>query len=119
MIVSSSRSAVIKWSSSAIDASPGDVPTATMPSPRTMPIQSPAAIGPASLFESRMACVTSPVATLSIARSIAAKLSELDPAGRPDYQKNLAAFESKLAQKDKEWAAIGRASCRERVWIPV
>lgn len=40
-----------------------------------------------------------------IARSIAAKLSELDPAGRPDYQKNLTAFEAKLAQKDKEWAA--------------
>ena len=37
-------------------------PTATMPSPRTMPIQSPAAIGPASLLESRTACVTSPVA---------------------------------------------------------
>jgi zinc/manganese transport system substrate-binding protein len=38
-----------------------------------------------------------------IARAIAAKLSELDPAGRADYQKNLAAFEAKLTAKDKEW----------------
>lgn len=40
-----------------------------------------------------------------IARSIAAKLSELDPAGSSTYQQNLAAFEAKLAQKEKEWAA--------------
>ncbi|HEY3124810.1 MAG TPA: metal ABC transporter substrate-binding protein, partial [Thermoanaerobaculia bacterium] len=40
-----------------------------------------------------------------IARAIAAKLSELDPAGRDDYQRNLAAFESKLAAKDREWKA--------------
>ena len=38
-----------------------------------------------------------------IARAVAAKLSELDPAGRADYQKNLAAFEAKLTAKDKEW----------------
>jgi ABC-type Zn uptake system ZnuABC Zn-binding protein ZnuA len=38
-----------------------------------------------------------------IARAIAAKLSELDLAGRADYQKNLAAFEAKLTAKDKEW----------------
>jgi ABC-type Zn uptake system ZnuABC Zn-binding protein ZnuA len=38
-----------------------------------------------------------------IAKAIAAKLSELDPAGRADYQQNLAAFESKLADKEKEW----------------
>jgi zinc/manganese transport system substrate-binding protein len=40
-----------------------------------------------------------------IARSIAAKLSELDPAGRTTYQQNLAAFEARLTQKDKEWKA--------------
>jgi ABC-type Zn uptake system ZnuABC Zn-binding protein ZnuA len=38
-----------------------------------------------------------------IARNIAAKLSELDPAGRSNYQNNLAAFEAKLAAKDREW----------------
>jgi zinc/manganese transport system substrate-binding protein len=40
-----------------------------------------------------------------IARSMAAKLSELDPANRQVYEKNLAAFEAKLAEKDKEWLA--------------
>ena len=40
-----------------------------------------------------------------IARSIASKLSELDPAGKATYDKNLAAFESRLAEKDKEWLA--------------
>jgi len=40
-----------------------------------------------------------------IARSIAAKLSQLDPAGRESYEKNLAAFEAKLAEKEKEWDA--------------
>ena len=40
-----------------------------------------------------------------IAKAIAAKLSELDPAGRATYQQNLAAFQAKLAAKDKEWMA--------------
>jgi len=40
-----------------------------------------------------------------IARSIAAKLSELDPGNRAVYEKNLAAFEAKLTEKDKEWQA--------------
>ena len=40
-----------------------------------------------------------------IARSIAAKLTEVDPAGQPEYAKNLAAFEAKLADKEKEWAS--------------
>ncbi len=40
-----------------------------------------------------------------IAKSIAAKLSEIDPAGRAIYEKNLAAFDAKLAEKDKEWLA--------------
>jgi ABC-type Zn uptake system ZnuABC Zn-binding protein ZnuA len=40
-----------------------------------------------------------------IARSIARKLSELDPAGGSTYQQNLAAFEAKLTAKDKEWLA--------------
>ena len=40
-----------------------------------------------------------------IARAIAAKLSQLDPSGRADYEKNLAAFEAKLTEKEKEWTA--------------
>jgi zinc/manganese transport system substrate-binding protein len=40
-----------------------------------------------------------------IARSIAAKLSELDPAGREAYAGNLAAFERRLTEKEKEWTA--------------
>lgn len=41
-----------------------------------------------------------------IARAIAAKLSELDPSGKPAYEKNLGAFEGKLAEKEKEWDAL-------------
>ena len=40
-----------------------------------------------------------------IARSIAAKLSELDPAGSATYRQNLATFEARLTEKDKEWKA--------------
>ncbi len=40
-----------------------------------------------------------------IARAIAAKLSELDPPGKATFEKNLAAFEARLADKEKEWAA--------------
>ena len=40
-----------------------------------------------------------------IARSIARKLAELDPAGKAVYDKNLAAFEAKLTEKEKEWDA--------------
>jgi zinc/manganese transport system substrate-binding protein len=40
-----------------------------------------------------------------IARSIAAKLTELDPAGREVYAANLAAFEGRLTGKEKEWTA--------------
>jgi zinc/manganese transport system substrate-binding protein len=40
-----------------------------------------------------------------IARSIAMKLTELDPSGREVYAANLAAFEGKLTEKEKEWAA--------------
>jgi len=40
-----------------------------------------------------------------IARAIAAKLAELDPSGRAAYEKNLAAFEARLAAKEKEWGA--------------
>src|SRR6266550_841553 len=40
-----------------------------------------------------------------IARAIAARLSQLDPAGGAAYQKNLAAFEQRLTQKEAEWAA--------------
>jgi zinc/manganese transport system substrate-binding protein len=38
-----------------------------------------------------------------IARAVAARLTELDPAGRDTYAKNLAAFEQKLTAKEKEW----------------
>jgi len=38
-----------------------------------------------------------------VARSIAARLSQLDPAGSAAYQKNLAAFEAQLTQKEAEW----------------
>ena len=40
-----------------------------------------------------------------IARAIAAKLSELDPAGKAAYEANLASFERKLTEKEKEWTA--------------
>lgn len=40
-----------------------------------------------------------------IARAIAARLSQLDPAGAAAYKANLAAFEQKLTAKEKEWAA--------------
>jgi zinc/manganese transport system substrate-binding protein len=40
-----------------------------------------------------------------IARAIAARLSQLDPAGAAAYQKGLAAFEARLTQKEAEWTA--------------
>jgi zinc/manganese transport system substrate-binding protein len=40
-----------------------------------------------------------------MARAIAARLGQLDPAGRADYAKNLAAFEARLTAKEKEWNA--------------
>jgi zinc/manganese transport system substrate-binding protein len=40
-----------------------------------------------------------------IARAIAARLSELDPAGKATYEANLAAFEAKLSAKEKLWEA--------------
>jgi zinc/manganese transport system substrate-binding protein len=40
-----------------------------------------------------------------MARAIAARLSELDPAGGAAYSKNLAAFEARLTAKEKEWDA--------------
>ena len=40
-----------------------------------------------------------------IARAIAAKLTELDPANRAAYEKGLADFEARLTAKDKEWKA--------------
>ena len=40
-----------------------------------------------------------------IARTIAARLAELDPAGKATFDANLAAFETKLAAKEKEWDA--------------
>ncbi len=40
-----------------------------------------------------------------IARAIAAKLAELDPAGKAAFAGNLAAFEARLTAKEKEWDA--------------
>jgi zinc/manganese transport system substrate-binding protein len=40
-----------------------------------------------------------------IARAIAAKLAELDPAGKATYEKNLAAFDAELDAKEKVWDA--------------
>jgi zinc/manganese transport system substrate-binding protein len=40
-----------------------------------------------------------------IARSIAARLTELDPSGKATFDANLVAFETKLAAKEKEWDA--------------
>ncbi len=40
-----------------------------------------------------------------MARAIAARLTQLDPAGGAAYAKNLAAFESRLTAKEKEWDA--------------
>jgi zinc/manganese transport system substrate-binding protein len=40
-----------------------------------------------------------------IARSVAARLSELDPAGRDTFSRNLAAFDQKLTAKEQEWTA--------------
>lgn len=48
---------------------------------------------------------TDPANGRIIARAIANKLSELDPTHAADYAKNLAAFEARLAEKDKEWLA--------------
>ncbi len=43
-----------------------------------------------------------------IARAIAAKLTELDPAGAADYKANLAAFEARLTEGEKRWeSALG------------
>lgn len=38
-----------------------------------------------------------------VARAIAAKLAALDPGGRDVFQKNLAAFEGRLAEAEKRW----------------
>ena len=48
---------------------------------------------------------TDPNNGLVIARAIAARLSDIDPAGKPEYTANLAAFEAKLAEKTREWDA--------------
>ena len=38
-----------------------------------------------------------------IARAITRKLSEIDPSGKAAFETNLAAFEARLTQKEKEW----------------
>ncbi len=39
-----------------------------------------------------------------IAREIAQRLGQIDPQGRADYEKNLAAFNARVDAKEKEWA---------------
>lgn len=39
-----------------------------------------------------------------IARALAARLSLLDPEGKPSYEKNLAAFEARLTEAEARWA---------------
>lgn len=46
-----------------------------------------------------------PVNGRAIARAIADKLVALDPAGAELYRRNLAAFENRLSEKEKEWDA--------------
>jgi len=41
-----------------------------------------------------------------IARAIAARLAALDPGGKPVFDKNLAAFEARLAQAEARWAPL-------------
>jgi zinc/manganese transport system substrate-binding protein len=41
-----------------------------------------------------------------IAREIADRLQQLDPDGRPDYEKNLAAFNKRVDAKTREWAPM-------------
>jgi zinc/manganese transport system substrate-binding protein len=45
-----------------------------------------------------------PKSARAIAQLLARRLTALDPAGGAAYQANLAAFESKLAAKEREWA---------------
>jgi zinc/manganese transport system substrate-binding protein len=40
-----------------------------------------------------------------VARAVAAKLIELDPAGKGTYDAKLAAFEARLTEKEREWQA--------------
>ena len=41
-----------------------------------------------------------------IAREIAARLAQIDPEGKPAYDKNLASFISRVDAKEKEWAPL-------------
>jgi zinc/manganese transport system substrate-binding protein len=41
-----------------------------------------------------------------IAREIAQRLEQLDPDGRAEYEKNLAAFNARVEAKEKEWAPL-------------
>jgi zinc/manganese transport system substrate-binding protein len=41
-----------------------------------------------------------------IAREIAQRLEQMDPDGRADYEKNLAAFNARVEAKEKEWAPL-------------
>jgi zinc/manganese transport system substrate-binding protein len=41
-----------------------------------------------------------------LAKEIAARLGQIDPAGKPAYDKNLAAFMARVDAKEKEWAPM-------------
>lgn len=58
---------------------------------------------------------TDPENGRTIARSIAARLAELDPEGRDAYQANLAAFEARLTAEEEEWEAKMRPYAGLRV----
>src|SRR6202040_1734188 len=47
-----------------------------------------------------------PASAKIIAREIADRLQQLDPDGRPDYEKNLAAFNKRVDAKTREWAPM-------------
>src|SRR5512137_1061925 len=49
--------------------------------------------------------LSDPRRALQVAAAIAARLSELDPAGAPRYQQRLQAFQAKVAAAEKGWKA--------------
>jgi zinc/manganese transport system substrate-binding protein len=47
-----------------------------------------------------------PVNARALAKEIAQRLEQIDPSGRAEYEKNLAAFNAKVDAKEKEWAPL-------------
>jgi zinc/manganese transport system substrate-binding protein len=50
-----------------------------------------------------------------VAKEIAERLGQLDPEGKPDYGKNLAAFLARVDAKEKEWAPLVAKMKGERI----